>query len=67
MSRCDYFGRPMVKRQPPVKCRICGRVVAALRSVDGKCLDCAQVKRGTRGGYVKVQRPLTGTRTGSLL
>ena len=75
MSKCDYFGRPMVKRQLPIKCHDCGRVVAAKRTVTVRngtgvkyvCYQCGHSRTPHRGGYVKVSGPVQSPRAGSLL
>jgi uncharacterized OB-fold protein len=65
--KTDYFGRPQVKRLPPVKCKTCGRVVAAERVKDGACYGCAKSTVPNRGGYVKTARATQFSRAGSLL
>ena len=65
--KTDYFGRPMAKRKPPVKCRIYGRVVAGERVKDGACYGCQNSTVPNRGGYVKTGRGIQASRSGSLL
>lgn len=66
--KTDYFGRPMVKRLPPVKCSDCGRVVAAARTRRGKCLGCAKRPVATWSSWQPSSFPLSAAarRRGSL-
>jgi len=66
-GKCDYFGRPMVKRLPHVKCRTCGRVVPGARTKGGQCLGCAKGKTSSWGSYAKTGGHVQSPRAGSLL